>query len=332
MKTASSMAKDLEALSGEEQYDAACKRLLSQKSLLAWIMKTCLWEYKDASLEEIRTKYIEGQPQVAVVPVERDETNAERIVGDNNEDKSRREGTTTYDIIFTALLPGTGEPVYLVINVEAQGSIKLKYPLIKRGIYYAGRILTAENGRYFSHSEYGKIRKVYSIWICMNPQAGRENTIAQYHVTKDFIEGEYEEPLADYDLVTVVLINVGQEQQQKARSILRLLRILFSKSITAQEKEVLMETEYGIPMTKELKEGVKEMCNLGETLAEESWDYGRKEGIIEGREGTALNMLRRLVKRQQPIDSQAVADIAEDTELTIVRVQELARDNGFVLQ
>jgi len=74
------------------------------------------------------------------------------------------------------------------------------------------------------------------------------------------------------------------------------------------------------------------MCNLGETLAEESRDYGRKEGIIEGREGTALNMLRRLVKRQQPIDSQAVADIAEDTELAIVRVQELARDNGFVLQ
>ena len=82
------------------------------------------------------------------------------------------------------------------------------------------------------------------------------------------------------------------------------------------------------------------MCNLGETLAEESRDYGRKEGIIEGRkegivegrEGTALNMLRRLVKRQQPIDSQAVADIAEDTEITVSRVKELARDNGFILQ
>ena len=43
-------------------------------------------------------------------------------------------------------------------------------------------------------------------------------------------------------------------------------------------------------------------------------------------------MLRRLVKRQQPIDSQAVSDIAEDTELTVSRVQELARDNGFALQ
>ena len=92
--------------------------------------------------------------------------------------------------------------------------------------------------------------------------------------------------------------------------------------------EDLMENEYGIPMTKELKDEVKEMCNLGETLAEES----RDAGIIAGREGTALNMLRRLVKRQQPIDSQAVSDIAEDTELTVSRVQELARDNGFALQ
>ena len=74
------------------------------------------------------------------------------------------------------------------------------------------------------------------------------------------------------------------------------------------------------------------MCNLGETLAEESRDYGRKEGIVEGREGTLLNMLRRLVKRHQPIDSQAVADIAEDAEITVSRVKELARDNGFILQ
>ena len=336
MKRASSMAKDLRALSGEEQYDAACKRLLSQKSLLALIMSACLWEYKDIPVEDIREKYIEGQPHVATVPVEREETNAEHIVGDNVEDKSLSEGTTTYDIIFTALLPGTGEPVYLVINVEAQGSIKLKYPLIKRGIYYAGRILTAENGRYFSHSEYGKIRKVYSIWICMNPEEERGNSIVQYHVTRDFLEGGFEEPLSDYDLLSVVIINVGRELQQKARGILRLLRILFSKTIPEQEKENLMENEYDIPMTEELKEGVKEMCNLGETLAEESRDAGRaegrSEGIIVGQEKTALNLLRRLVKRQQPIDRQAVADIAEDAELTVSRVQELARDNGFALQ
>lgn len=85
-------------------------------------------------------------------------------------------------------------------------------------------------------------------------------------------------------------------------------------------------------MTKELRDEVKEMCNLGETLAEESRDAGREEGLVAGREGTALNMLRRLVKRQQPIDSQAVSDIAEDMELTVSRVQELARDNGFALQ
>ena len=110
------------------------------------------------------------------------------------------------------------------------------------------------------------------------------------------------------------------------------MRILFSKTIPVQEKEYLMENEYDIPMTEEMKEGVKEMCNLGETLAEESRYAGREEGIIVGQEKTALNLLRRLVKRQQPIDSQVISDIAEDTELTVSRVQELARDNGFALQ
>ena len=51
----------------------------------------------------------------------------------------------------------------------------------------------------------------------------------------------------------------------------------------------------------------------------------------EVREKTALNMLRRLVKRQQPLDTLALTDIAEDAEITLERVQELARENGLAL-
>lgn len=336
MEKVSSMARDLSAMSGQERYDAACKRLLSQKSLLAWIMKTCLWEYRDESLEDIRTKYIEGQPQVASVPVERDETNAEHIVGIMSEDTSRTEGKTTYDIIFTALLPGTGEPVYLVVNIEAQGSIELPYPLIKRALYYAGRILTAQNGHFFRHSEYDKIRKVYSVWICMSPEASRENTIVQYHVMRDFIEGEaFTEPLSVYDLLSVVMVNVGSEKQQKVRSLLRLLRILFSKNMPLQEKRDLMENEYSIPMTEEVQKGVNEMCNLGEALVAETrmeWQAkGRAEGRVEARDSMVLNTLRRLIRRRQEITSQVVADIAEDAEIPAERVRELAKANGLAL-
>lgn len=86
-----------------------------------------------------------------------------------------------------------------------------------------------------------------------------------------------------------------------------------------------------IPMTVEVKEGVNEMCNLGEALVEETRIEWQAKGREEGREGTALNMLRRLVRRQVPINLQAVSDIAEDAEISVERVRELARDNGLVL-
>ena len=44
------------------RYDAACKRLLSEKIILAWIMKSCLEEYRDYDVKEIARRYIEGEP------------------------------------------------------------------------------------------------------------------------------------------------------------------------------------------------------------------------------------------------------------------------------
>ena len=54
------------------KYDAACKRLLSEKIILAWIMKSCMEEFRNSDVKEIAAEYIEGQPQVAEVPVNPD--------------------------------------------------------------------------------------------------------------------------------------------------------------------------------------------------------------------------------------------------------------------
>jgi len=72
-------------------YDAACKRVLSEKAILARIMKACLEEYKECDANEIAEKYIEGQPQVSTVPVLLDESGT-IISGMDTEDKSVHEG------------------------------------------------------------------------------------------------------------------------------------------------------------------------------------------------------------------------------------------------
>lgn len=47
MDSPTAIAQALHTTEGNSAYDEACKRLLSQKIILAWIMKSCLEEYRD---------------------------------------------------------------------------------------------------------------------------------------------------------------------------------------------------------------------------------------------------------------------------------------------
>ena len=115
------LAKNITAAGDKAAYDAACKRLLANKIILAWIMKSCLEEYKDCDINEIAEKYIEGEPQIAKTAVNPDEEpdhGGEQIEGAKNEDSTIQEGTITFDIRFYSILPKSGETVRLIINVD----------------------------------------------------------------------------------------------------------------------------------------------------------------------------------------------------------------------
>ena len=142
MNINTTIAKNICVADEKAGYDAACKRLLSEKIILAWIMKNCLEEYRNCDVDEITEKYIEGTPQVGEVAVAPDESNRVSVIqGAGNEDTSLTEGTVFYDIRFLAIAPVSGELIRLIINIEAQNDFYPGYPLIKRGIYYCSRMI-----------------------------------------------------------------------------------------------------------------------------------------------------------------------------------------------
>ena len=57
MNEETTIAQGLRITDDSAGYDAACKRVLSEKSILARIMKACLEEYKDCDVNEIAEKY-----------------------------------------------------------------------------------------------------------------------------------------------------------------------------------------------------------------------------------------------------------------------------------
>jgi len=60
MDSETTIAHGLHSTDDSAGYDAACKRVLSEKAILARIMKACLDEYKDCTVNDIAEKYIEG--------------------------------------------------------------------------------------------------------------------------------------------------------------------------------------------------------------------------------------------------------------------------------
>lgn len=231
MEIENTLAKNITAAGEKAAYDAACKRLLANKIILAWIMKSCLEEYKTHSIHEIAEKYIEGVPQIAEATVNPDEETrncGEQIQGVKNEDSTIQEGTITYDIRFLAIVPGTGETIRLMVNVEAQNDFYPGYPIIKRALYYCSRMISSQYGSEFTETHYENIRKVYSIWICSNPPKKRENTITRYSIQEENLIGQVSERKENYDLLTVVMICLGHADDDNYTGVLKLLGVLLS--------------------------------------------------------------------------------------------------------
>lgn len=310
------------------RYDACCKRILSEKIIVAWIMKYCIPEYRNFAVEEIAEKFIEGMPSVGISPVHADEAGRLRIHGDNTEDSSLYEGNITYDIKFRAILPDTGKITEMLINIEAQNNFYPGYPLIKRALYYCCRMISSQHGTEFGKGHYERIKKVYSIWICMNPPQVRENSITRYEIQEENIIGKVSEKKNNYDLLAAVMICLGKctkaynnGNDTEEQELLRMLQVLFSKELSAEEKKAVLEDDFSLAMTEKLEGEIDEMCNLSEGIWREAMTKGIEQGIEQGlnrgvergMRKTVLNFVRKKMLAGKEL-SQIAAELDESEE------------------
>ncbi len=275
-------------------YDAACKRLISEKQILARIMKYTLNEYKHLSIPRI-IACIEGNPVVGIETVFPN-TKMPVIRGDNTEDASIDEGIVHFDIKFRALIPRSDERKEIIINVEAQNNFYQKYPIIVRAIYYVSRMISSQYGTEFTNSEYEKIKKVASIWICPNPPKYRRNTINRYRLKEEMIVGNTAEKVKNYDLLSVVLVCLGGPNQDNYNKLIKMLDVLLSSTINHETKRQILETQFGIEMTEEIEEELDTMCNLSQGIEDRGIRKGERNGQRKGVKKQAIRDIKNLME------------------------------------
>ena len=140
-------------------------------------------------------------------------------------------------------------------------------------------MISAQYGTVFSSAQYDKIRKVYSIWICMNPPKSRENTITQYYIAEKSLVGHVTEKVENYDLMSAVMICLGKPDSENYHGVLKLLNVLLSSETTPKEKERILHDDFDIAMTQNLKREVSLMCNLSQGIVESTTERNTLDSI-----------------------------------------------------
>ncbi|MCI5857431.1 MAG: Rpn family recombination-promoting nuclease/putative transposase [Agathobacter sp.] len=303
------------AAGDKAQYDARVKRILAQKSILAHILVKTVDEFKGMKPEDVVT-YIEGEPKVGIVPAEPGMTNvekvdatAQRIVGLNTENAENNEGLVRFDIIFYVRMKNGISQI--IVNVEAQKDEPTEYKILNRAIFYVSRLVSSQKERDFVNTNYDDIKQVFSIWICMNMEY---NSLSHIHFTKDELLRPYDWK-GNINLLNIVLVGITNDipDHDEDYEMHRLIGALLSSNLKEQEKLNIIEQEYNIPISRELREDVSVMCNLSTGIEERATEETSEKFI--------LNMYKKGYTLDQIAD---VAETSVDVVAAIIKKKEPA--------
>ena len=289
---------------GKTKYDQTMKELLSDRQVLAWILKRFVPEYQHCELEDIEKKYIQSETiMVSKIGVEQ---GSENIQGIRNEDAVQGEATVFYDVLFHVWYPGmNGKQIGMYLNLEAQSDYYPGYPIEPRGIYYAARRLTAQLKKIDKDTNYGALQKVYSIWLCMgNVPVYEENTVSLYSLNKNDIIGRTKRNEEIYDLMSVLIMRYNDKTELKDKT-LQMLQTLSSDRLSKEEKLEKLKN-LGMRVDDRIEEGVGKMCNMGDYIEAKAI----KKGMLMGKEREVGILRTQLEKKKRtPKETAELLDL-----------------------
>ncbi len=132
----------------------------------------------------------------------------------------------------------------------------------------------------------------------------------------------------DYDMETVAFLGLGNHESSR-KGILKLLSILLTPKMKPEEKRGILEQEYHIPMTVEMKKEADTMCTYGQSILEEGMEKGMRQGMQKGmqkgrqeeREANVLAMLKEKI----PMET-----ISRITHYSLDQIQKLGKLHGLL--
>ena len=141
------LASAMETRGKGKAIDDYCKRVLSNKDVVSFILEKLVLDNKGYC----------------------------GIKESNIVDESIPGARIEYDKLYEVKLPKTK----IFVNIEAQSKENPGYPLMNRAVYYVSRLIAKQKNKSegFMKSRYGEMKEVYSIWIVMDMDVKKEEMI-----------------------------------------------------------------------------------------------------------------------------------------------------------
>ena len=321
-------------------YDARCKRILTNRMVLAHLLRATMDEFAGIEPEVIATRYIEGTPGK--------ENDTLHIEGLRNERNHPKRNPSFYDVIFYAIKPGTGESIPIIINVEAQAENYPGYDITNRGMFYLGCMLADQKDAVFKNDRYNDLRKVCSIWICTDPPVDCADSIECYSLEQHVILGT--PPAHRVDKLRLVIIYLSREMDKNNpphidddddHGIIPLLNVCLARQVNKdRQKEITDRYRVKLdPEDRDMTAGeqiiykhYREMWELGEQIKElgeqnkELGEQNKELGEQNKELGEQIKELGANVKNAAKLlkESQIPMDvIVQSTGLTVEQIEAL---------
>lgn len=246
-----------------EECDRLSKLVLSSPAVLSLFLPHTCWEFEGLSSEEVQKRIIRHPQGTRAV-------DAEAAVAFEKTEVLEDKAKTTFDMLFEAEAPGS---VMLRINVEVQGKY-LPDPVMKgRMVYYTVRLISTQKAdEFFTGSHYDKLRKVYSIWICLNPPAERRGCLVRHRFMTEVFHpgGRYElrtKPDQGIDKMGSVEICLAKDPE-KQKGWMQVLQVLLNVESTPQERRRVLEENH-VKLTDKEDEEVMKMFSYSDYIEEQ---------------------------------------------------------------
>ena len=161
-----------------------------------------------------------------------------------------------------------------------------------------------------------------------------KNAINRYQLKEQHLLHRYKEPVANYDLMGIIFVYLGNNR--KRDRLMHLLYLLFVKKMKSEDLLTALHVEYDIDLTAKGKEDVTTMCNLGEGLYERAMEKGLEKGIEKGIERGVEQEKRNSERKDREAALEMIKDglsfeqIARYMKLSIEAVAEIAKQNKLI--